>query len=246
MYRLLLICALMIPWRAHAETCGAAIDQLAQDYGIRIVCSLTEQNQTAERISFRKPSRERVEEFHPALEAFLRVVGKRFIAANLGELVLAEDVRLDGIGVGGLSDGSRIIVCLDTYRSQKFRDETYTFILHHEFSSNVLRAMSWLRRRGWGSVSQLYDTSKRFLSKNLDNFNYSRQTTARLLRDGLLANYARTNPENDFNVYAEILFTAPEDLKRHVAKHPKVAQKLNILKQMYRDAGFNGPFPDET
>ena len=55
-----------------------------------------------------------------------------------------------------------------------------------------------------------------------------------------------TNDENDFNVYAETLFTEPEKLKKLKATYPNVKIKLEKLKEFYRELGFKGKFPDET
>jgi len=62
--------------------------------------------------------------------------------------------------------------------------------------------------------------------------------------DGFLSPYGATNPENDFNVYAETVFLNPSHVATQAEKHPIVAKKLALLMEAYiqLDARFEGVF----
>ena len=77
-------------------------------------------------------------------------------------------------------------------------------------------------------------------------FEFSRETNQKLLDEGFVYNYGKTNPENDFNTYAELLFTDPQKFKSFANSSSLVRKKLNYLKNIYRNAGYTGKFPDET
>jgi hypothetical protein len=51
--------------------------------------------------------------------------------------------------------------------------------------------------------------------------------------DGFLSPYGATNPENDFNVYAETIFINPSHVARQADKCLVVAKKLALLMEAY-------------
>jgi hypothetical protein len=50
---------------------------------------------------------------------------------------------------------------------------------------------------------------------------------------GFLSAYGGTNPENDFNVYAEKIFTEPEKVAGLARAHPLVHRKLDFVMGVY-------------
>lgn len=102
-----------------------------------------------------------------------------------------------------------------------------TATLHHELSSAVLRREGALTR--WTA----------FWPPNLpelQNFDLIAAQNSGATPDpttGLLSAFALTNPENDFNVYAEEVFLHPQELERLAASTPLVRRKLNSLIELY-------------
>jgi hypothetical protein len=54
--------------------------------------------------------------------------------------------------------------------------------------------------------------------------------------EGFLSGYALTNPENDFNVYAEQVFSNPDHVRGLARKYETVRRKLDLFIRLYVDA----------
>jgi hypothetical protein len=106
--------------------------------------------------------------------------------------------------------------------------------------------MTYREKNEWLSISNSYDNSSEYMAKCLNSTTFYRQNSETILRQGFLSNYGLTCPENDFNVYAERLFGKDENLKVWMRNYPKVKEKVDLMKKLYRKAGFKGNFPDET
>ena len=65
-----------------------------------------------------------------------------------------------------------------------------------------------------------------------------------LLDRGLLNQYSETSVENDFNTYAEVIFTEPKRMKKLIKKYPVIHRKYQIFKAFYLaiDPGFSKAF----
>lgn len=245
MLRFLIVLSLLIPSFGYAYECNEEIDMLARKYETKITCNIQE-NQFGDRVTYKRADQNLINQFSSSLNNFFKLYNKEIIKNHIDKMILVGELRFNGSIVGGLSNGNIIFISIDDYRSSAYRESIYSFVLNHEFSSNILRGASYYKRISWRSISMLYDESYDFLMKNVNNFYFSRQTSENLLRDGLLVNYSATNHENDFNLYAEKLFTRDSEFLRYKNRYPKVAKKLEMLKQIYREAGYTGKFPDET
>jgi len=147
--------------------------------------------------------------------------------------------------VGGYSDGENIYLSLRDI-PQEACNIKYAKVLHHEFSSNIYSQVSYIKKIIWKKLGYAYQLSLSFVKKCLSDPEYGLRTTEELLKKGFLKNYSMTNDENDFNIYAETLFTKPQEIKELKNKYPNVKTKLEKLKEYYRELGFKGKFPDET
>ena len=94
-------------------------------------------------------------------------------------------------------------------------------------------------------ISGKYKESSGYLRKCLEDTVFAREINDELLKNGFLNNYSMTDSENDFNVFAEEMFTEPVKLERKETKYYSIRQKTNLLKKIYIEAGFTGKFPDE-
>lgn len=102
-----------------------------------------------------------------------------------------------------------------------------TATLHHELSSAVLR-----REGALALWSQYWPATQ----PELHNFNQVTAQNAAERPDpstGFLSAFAMTNPENDFNVYAEEVFLHPIETVRLAASNPIVRKKLNTFVSLY-------------
>lgn len=179
------------------------------------------------------------------LSIFLNTYDYKFLQKNIEEIDLLRDLKLNGVDVGGLSNGKTIFVCLDDYGNRDLENKIYINTLNHEFSSNIYKKLSYIQILEWKMVKNRYYYTKDYLNKCLRSQSFSEGVTEDLLSDGFLKNYSLTNDENDFNVYAEKMFTDVHSLSKLGNRYPKILLKINLLKMMYRSIGYSSKFPDE-
>ena len=89
----------------------------------------------------------------------------------------------------------------------------------------------------------LQNSIDEYFKKCLIDPYFARQTSTALLNDGYLTYYSVTNPENDFNIYAEQIFLNDKTLENYYINYPKIRKKVDFVKSAYIMAGFNGNFP---
>jgi len=239
----LIISLLLIPNLSYAHQCNEKLDNLSKQYDIPIICK-SSSVEDGKRFIYKNPELGLIERSTPSIYRFLNSYDKEFLKKHLKRIYLFENLKYLNVDVGGLSDGNDIWVCLDNYTSPL--EEVYARIIHHEFSSNIYKSVPFYKRLSWKNLGVGYDTSMEFLKKCLQNHSFAIQVTEYLLQNGFLKNYSRTNDENDFNVYAETLYSSPFTLKALSKKYHLIKIKLQKVKEFYKDAGLRGTFPDET
>jgi hypothetical protein len=245
MLRLLVILALLIPNACYAYECNREIDSLSSQYGVKILCNLDKINLPSGFYAD-QPARNRINSSTSAIRSFLTSYDYGFISRNISNINIVLNLRVSNVEVGGLSNGENIYLNIKSYGSSRYETDNYVETLHHEFSSSIFRKISFFQRKTWKLISDSYDYSRAYYFRCLEDASFSDETSERILDLGYIVNYALTNEENDFNVYAERLFTRSNILLANVNSHPLVRKKLNYLKSIYKNFGFSGKFPDET
>ena len=233
---------LLIPAYAHSFECTKKIDEISKEYSISIRCKLKSKESN---FSFKQASQNMIDKSENAVVSFVSSFNKDFLNKKINNINLVYDIKAWDSSVSGMSDGKNIWVSLDDY-SDRRRDKIYLQILHHEFSSNVFKSVDWVTRIQWRDINYAYDLSWSYLKKCLSEFKFAEETTEAILKNGFLKNYSLTNDENDFNIYAEYVFTDIQTINELKNKYPLIKTKLEKFKQFYRETGFIGKFPDET
>lgn len=239
-----IIIMLVIPSTAFGWECSEKLDYLSQQTGTNIFCKISsiEQNK---KVKITEAEQYMIDRSYPAIKIFLSSYDNKILRNKIKQILLFKKIYYLDSEVGGLSDGSTIWLCLDDYAEYKM-PQVYVKILHHEFSSNIYKSTPLYQRFAWKNINYMYNDSIEFLKKCLNNFSYCEETSEKLLRNGYIKNYSLTNDENDFNVFAETLFTHPQKMILLKQKYPFIDKKLTKLKEFYRDAGFSKKFPDES
>jgi hypothetical protein len=227
---------------AHAFECTEKVDHLSKSQGIPIICKV-------DSLSERKISADQAEDIlinnsYSALLEFFDSYDKDFLREHIRSVYLFKNLKYRDIAVGGLSNGKDILVCLDNYSGSI--KHVYLRTLFHEFSSNIYKAAPFYKKIQWKTSGSEYENNNVFLKKCLEDYDFCNKTSRDLLQNGFIKNYSRTNEENDFNVYAEMLYTNPAGLKALAKEYPLIKIKLNIVKSFYRSSGFTKKFPDEA
>jgi len=242
---LLVIMLMMFSSTAHAYECNEDIDIIAFQNKVRIICKTSSLEKMPDSINLEQANQNMVNLSTEALKQFFESYNKDFIKDKIKNIYIFKNITYLETQVDGLSDGENIWLNLDNYSASRIT-KVYVTTLHHEFSSNIYKSTSLVKRFIWKKISSSYYSTIAFLKKCLNNYEFCQTSTKEMLNDGFLKMYAMTNDENDFNVYAQMLFTEPQKLKQLESDYPMVHKKLEKLKEFYRDLGFKGKFPDET
>lgn len=230
---------------AFGYECNEEIDNLSKEYKIPIYCKLASIEYDGDP-EMEEAEQELIDKATFALRSFLDSYDKRFLfKAKLTGIFIFKNIKYLDSKVGGFSDGENIWLSLRDI-PQESCNTKYVKVLHHEFSSNIYNQVSYVKKLVWKKLSHAYHFTVNFLKKCLSDPKYAFETTEDILEKGFLRNYSMTNDENDFNIYAEMLFARPQEIKTLKEKYPNVKIKLDKLKEYYRELGFKGKFPDET
>lgn len=166
----------------------------------------------------------------PALEgveAALNMYPPRFVSGIVGAIFIAGDLRVGSERAGGSTGPAWIILAApDSFGSDGVRLNAFEGV-HHELSSFVLQKANvneeWAAFSPAGSA--FTNTNERALARGTD--------PAPSPETGFLSAYAATTAENDFNTYAERIFTDADTLVALACKHPLVRKKLLFVLRTY-------------
>ena len=152
---------------------------------------------------------------------------------HLSTIYLFSSLSFYGVQYGGTSLDSSIYLTGGS-KSEGYSDTYFATLLHHEMSSIFYRAYQF-PKEAWSSI-------------NPANFHYAESDSQvleaiakgdepsneeRLYREGFLSKYGHSTLENDFNSYAEMAFTHPQQLRSLSEKYPSVRQKAELTKNFY-------------
>jgi hypothetical protein len=236
---------MIIPSVAYGYECSREIDRISKEIEIPIYCNINSIPNMPSDIAATNPSRTLIDAFEPSFTKFIYSYNRDFLKKYASSMNFVSNLFYDGSRVGGLSNGKYFYISLKSY-DPDYLDTFYLRALNHEFSSNIYRFLSLKDRLEWANISNAYDTSSEYERKCLSSGTFYRQNDTKILREGFLSYYSVTNPENDFNVYAERLFGGDDNLKNYARYYPKIKIKLDLIKKIYKKSGFVGIFPDET
>ncbi len=152
---------------------------------------------------------------------------------DLSTIYLLNTLSFYGVQYGGTSLNGSIYLTGGS-KSEGYTDAYFATLLHHEMSSIFFSAYPF-PTEDWSSINPEnfhYAESDRQVLEAISKGD-ERSNAERLFREGFLSEYGLSTIENDFNLFAEMAFTHPQELKRLAEKHPKIRQKAELLKKFY-------------
>lgn len=224
----------------------AALNQLARQYQVNIIATLDDDfidlawrgnpaNGKASPISDYELAR-----FSKLLPRFFQSYPVAIIQNDLQAIKLSAALEFHGVSYGGTSHGATLYLT-STGHANGYTDEYIAQLFHHEFSSLLMRKYPFPVKQ-WTASNQPDFTYAKNTTEILRSIREDRDMTGNeaLYKNGFLSKYAMSTLENDFNTYAETLFTDPMQLARLVKTYPKIKQKYQLLKRFYLgiDPGF--------
>lgn len=169
---------------------------------------------------------------------------KSIFSRNIEKIYILDKLFIGGTNVSGTYDYSNKNIYIATnQRSNKIVEKT----LHHEFSSILINKYT-LSEKQWRNAARKnfqYEQDKDPFYAwlySIGEVDHIDQET--LLNRGLLRQYAETGVENDFNIYAEYVFSYPSKMKKLISEYPIIKRKYEVFKDFYLsiDEGFQPVF----
>lgn len=112
------------------------------------------------------------------------------------------------------------------------RDSDVRHTFHHEFSSILMRKyrfdMIGFMASNGTDFEYWFDQAEIMNSTHVGYY-----ADSNLLEQGLLTYYSQTSPENDYNTYAEILFSEPARMSEYCSTHKRIESKYEHVKAFY-------------
>lgn len=164
------------------------------------------------------------------VETALRQYPTGFVAKLIRGVFVAGKIRVGSVAAGGTVGPAWIILAAPSRLGRSGIFASSVVGVHHELSSFVLRY------RG--------DTLSRWSTFLPEDWHPQRTPEAKIAMDqqpnpspstGFLSSYGATDAENDFNVYAETIFTDPQSVAKAASEHQIVRDKLAFVLAAYAD-----------
>lgn len=171
--------------------------------------------------------------YFPVLSRELKKYPANIIRRDLSTIYLLSSLSFYGVQYGGTSIGNSIYLTGGA-RSEGYTDAYFASLLHHEMSSIFYRTYHF-PKEAWSSINPenfFYAKTDNQVLKAIAKGDKLKNNTS-LYREGFLSTYGYSTLENDFNLYTEMAFTHPQQLRSLVEKYSRVRQKADLMKSFY-------------
>ncbi|MFM9873796.1 MAG: hypothetical protein ACKVQS_10070 [Fimbriimonadaceae bacterium] len=169
-----------------------------------------------------------------AIKHALAKYPNKLTETNLKTIYISQNLSFYGLNYGGTNYIDSLYLTLIPIKQDDINLKFLERAFHHELSSILLR-----------NHSQLFPNSA-WIAANPPDFNYRgdgtqslREGTAstkyndKLNEQGFLAEYSTSSVEEDFNMFAEAIFSGDPDFWRIYNRFPAVAKKADLVMNFY-------------
>ena len=224
-------------WQSVRESVRDRAHRIEQAHGIKIgygdpaefwTPPFKPEDGTAPGVEMRRPELKNVAIALDGIDTALEQYPRGFVSHLIHAIFICGELRMGGVGAGGTAGPAWIIVAAPADLGTEGIRYASLVGVHHELSSFVLRVNPATRAQwsefapaGWNFVEDAGGALGRA------------QAAAPSLETGFLSAYGGTNLENDFNVYAEKMFTEPDSLARLAQAHSLIRRKLDFVRATY-------------
>ncbi|MGN8024312.1 hypothetical protein ACTJJ7_26740 [Phyllobacterium sp. 22229] len=143
-------------------------------------------------------------------------------------IFIAGKITIDGAEVGGTYGQDWIFVAAPRNTSAETRELAAELGVHHETSSFI-----WWRNSALQAAFIAQEPADWTFQTSAMNQVASGHAVDPPVETGFLSAYGATTSENDFNTYAEIIFSNPSRMRDLAARVPLIAKKLNLVLNAY-------------
>jgi hypothetical protein len=224
-------------WQRERESVRDHVQRIEQAHGIRIgygapadfwTPPYKPEDATAPGVEMKPADLQNVAVSLNGIDVALEKYPPGFVARLIQAIFICGKLRMGGVEAGGTAGPAWIILAAPPDIGEEGIRLGGLLGVHHELSSFVLRVNPMTRAQwsefapaGWNFVEDAGGALGRA------------HAPAPSLETGFLSAYGATNLENDFNVYAEKMFTEPDGLAQLARQHPLIRRKLDFVRAAY-------------
>lgn len=158
----------------------------------------------------------------------LRLYPPKLVKKYLGFIIITNEITISGVKAMGTYAESMIFIAASPHMI--YGPFEFALCLHHEFSSLLLLENQFSTTE-WRLINppdfKYQDTYDEYVTMP------DQKLAHQWYINGFVSDYGMTNMENDFNTYAELVFGKPEELRKLIAKYPRIAKKTKLLVKFY-------------
>ena len=162
---------------------------------------------------------------------------------NVEAVFIVKEMRFYGLKYGGTNSRDTIYV---TNRGvgDGFTDRYILSTFHHELSSILLRNHAEMfDKAAWHAANRDGFSYRSSGMQSLKDGTADTKYSRRLHLDGFLNQYATSSMEEDFNTFAEALFTGDSRFWEVVDRFPRIAEKAEVILSFYQ--GLDPQFTEQ-
>ena len=159
---------------------------------------------------------------------------------NIDAVFIVKEMRFYGLKYGGTNSRDTIYVS-NRGVGDGFTDHYILSTFHHELSSILLRNYPVMfDRAAWLAANRDGFTYRSSGMESLKDGTAGTKYSRRFHLDGFLNQYATSSMEEDFNTFAEALFTGDSRFWEAVDRYPRVEKKAAVILAFYAalDPGY--------
>ncbi|MET1255923.1 hypothetical protein [Aliikangiella maris] len=167
------------------------------------------------------------------IEKEINLYATKPIKQVLKNIYLADKLSFYQVEYGGTAIGDSLYLTVGSVE-QGYSDKYIAELFHHELSSLFFHYLAF-DKSTWKNANpenfKYLESDKEVLAQVAkgDVNHYSTQN----YENGFLSEYGKTNLENDFNTYAEVLMTEPEKLEALAKRYSRINMKLVLVQNFY-------------
>lgn len=155
------------------------------------------------------------------------------IRSNLKSIYLLKSLSFYGVEYGGTFLGRSVYLTAGN-RSEGYSEYYFSSLIHHELSSLLFNSYAFPEEE-WSAINPKdfhYAQSDQDILNAIET-NTDLEGSDKLYHNGFIADYGQSTLENDFNLYAELVFVDPKKLQTLAKKYPIIKKKAELVKKFY-------------
>lgn len=170
------------------------------------------------------------------LKSSLNKYPRSVVEANLKTIFVSSNLSFYGLNYGGTNSENAVYITLAPWREKNFNLRFLERAFHHELSSIFLRNyLNQFPQKSWNAALPTDFAYRGDGTQSLREGTASTKYEAEFNKKGFLAEYSTSSLEEDFNLFAEALFSGDRDFWLLYDRYPLLAKKADLVIDFYHE-----------